>query len=102
MNIYHGGPPVLHTRRQRGSGFFSSLKRIALPIAKRLFKTAAPHIVGGIADVASGADVKETLKRRAANVGSDVLQDVAEQVHPSKRRRQSKTYINKSRTKKWK
>ena len=74
MEIYRGGLPVLHTRRQRGSGFLSALKRYVLPIAKR----ALPHITGAISDIASGDSVKDTLKRRAADAGSDALHGIAD------------------------
>ena len=74
---------MLGLNRQRGSGFLSSLKRFVIPLAKR----ALPHVVGAISDIASGGGVGESLKKRAADAGSDALHDIADRVAPSAKRR---------------
>lgn len=74
--VYQGGYPVLHSTRkygQRGSGFFSSLKKFVLPIAKKLL----PHAAGAVSDLVSGRSVKDTLKSRAADAGADVVEAAA-------------------------
>jgi len=75
--VFQGGYPVLHTRskQQRGSGFFSALKRFILPIARRLL----PHAAGAVSDLASGKSISDTLKNRAASAGADVIETAAGQ-----------------------
>ncbi len=107
MNTYRGGLPILHSRRQRGSGFLSVLKRFALPIAKKLFSHAAPQMFGAVTDIFSGGDVKDTLKRRATQVGSSLLRDVADTVSPPAKRRRAarpptkKKYKKPMKSKRW-
>ena len=76
-DVYQGGLPSLSGRRrgggQRGSGFFSTIKRFLFPIAKKLI----PHAAGAVSDLASGKSFKDTLKSRAANAGADVIEAAA-------------------------
>lgn len=78
MNVYTGGIPALNTRRQRGGGFFSALKRFLIPVAR----TALPHVVGAVGDVLSGQSVGDTLKSRGMSAGADVLHSVADTLLP--------------------
>lgn len=76
---YQGGLPVLHTRygpRQTGSGFFSSLKRFLIPIAK----TAFPHVAGAVGDLVSGKSAKEVLKSRGRSAGASLLRGVGDMI----------------------
>ena len=102
MDIFQGGMPVLHRNRQRGTGFFSTLKRILLPVAKRFL----PHVAGTIADIASGGDVGTAIKKRVAKVGTEILGDIVDKVGdygrstnsepPPKRRRKQPTPTRKN------
>lgn len=73
---YQGGMPSLHTRfapRQRGGGFFSSLKRFLLPLAK----TAMPHVAGAVGDLISGRGAVDILKSRGRAAGADIMERAA-------------------------
>ena len=64
-----GGFPVFSgSRRQRGGGFFGSLKNFFLPIAKKLGRSLFTQGVGLANDVAfdtmEGKNIKESLKER--------------------------------------
>ena len=68
---YQGGFPYLYTRggRQRGGGFFSSLKRFLIPMGRAVL----PSLVRGVGDVISGRPVVETLKKRGLEAGKSAL-----------------------------
>ena len=68
---YQGGLPYLYTRggRQRGGGFFSSLKRFLIPMGRAVL----PSLVRGVGDVISGRPVVETLKKRGLEAGKSAL-----------------------------
>jgi len=79
---YQGGMPSLRTRhgpRQRGSGFFSSLKRFLLPIAK----TALPHVAGAVGDLIGGRSAMETFKSRGRAAGADIIGKAADVIRES-------------------
>ena len=72
INSFQGGIPYLYTRSghgQRGSGFFSSLKRFLIPIGKAVL----PSVVGGVSDLVSGKSFGETAKKRGLAAGKDAL-----------------------------
>ena len=87
-SVYLGGLPVLHKnnngqrgrggskrfKQQRGKGFFSTLKRFLLPLAKRIL----PHAFGVAKDVAEGKPIASVLKSKAADVGAELLQEGAD------------------------
>ena len=77
---YQGGIPFLYTRAgargQRGSGFFSTLKRFLIPIGKAVL----PSVFSGVSDVLAGKSVRETLKRRGLEVGKKALGATVRQV----------------------
>ena len=77
---YQGGIPFLYTRAgargQRGSGFFSALKRFLIPIGKAVL----PSVFSGVSDVLAGKSVGETLKRRGLEVGKKALGATVRQV----------------------
>ena len=68
---YQGGLPYLYTRggRQRGGGFFSSLKRFLIPMGRAVL----PSLVRGVEDVMSGLPVVDTLKKRGLEAGKSAL-----------------------------
>ena len=68
---YQGGLPYLYTRggRQRGGGFFSSLKRFLIPMGRAVL----PSLVRGVGDVISGRPVVDTLKKRGLEAGKSAL-----------------------------
>ena len=61
----------LYTRggRQRGGGFFSSLKRFLIPMGRAVL----PSLVRGVGDVMSGRPVVDTLKKRGLEAGKSAL-----------------------------
>lgn len=100
-SVFRGGLPVLHKnqkgrgsiryRNLKGRGFFSSLKRFLLPLAKRLL----PHALNAVQNIAQGKPVADTLKVNAMDAGADLLEEVA-----SKGVEKMKSYANKKRTSK--
>jgi len=101
---FQGGLPPIRTRsRQHGTGFFSSLKRFIIPVAK----TILPHLFGGVSDVVTGkATPLQALKRRGANLAHDVVHQVVDpekDVHtppPAKRPKSHKSKWQQQQQKK--
>jgi len=88
MNTYQGGIPYSTTRigpYQRGSGFFSSMRRFLIPLAK----TALPHVARAVGDVVSGKTIGDTLKSRGAEAGKDMLHTLSEAMPPKKYKRKA-------------
>lgn len=104
MNSFQGGFPVI-TRRQRGSGFFSTLKRYLIPIGKAIL----PHAAGMVGDVLGGETIGTSLRKRGRSAAKDTLQSVAstafgneENAAPSTKRRKKAPPIKKKTTRpKW-
>ena len=78
---FRGGnfPVFAGARRQRGGSIFGSLKRLFMPIAKKVGKSLFSHGIGLAQDVmqdtSSGSSFKDSIKRRgksrAINFGKD-------------------------------
>ena len=68
---YQGGLSYLYSRggRQRGGGFFSSLKRFLIPMGRAVL----PSLVRCVGDVMSGRPVVDTLKKRGLEAGKSAL-----------------------------
>lgn len=79
MNFYTGGIPPLNSRRQRGAGFLSTLKRFLVPIAK----TVLPQVVGAVGDVLGGKSALDTLKSRGRAAGAGAMHSVADTLSPN-------------------
>lgn len=86
MNTYQGGIPISTTRYgpyQRGSGFFSSMRRFLTPLAK----TALPHLTRAIGDVVSGeSSVGQSIKTHGVEAGKDMLNTLADTVSGTSRK----------------
>lgn len=77
IDPYQGGMPLLYSRygpRQTGSGFFSSLKRFLIPIAK----STLPHLAGAVGDLVSGKSVMDVAKSRGRAAGASLLHNAAD------------------------
>ena len=77
---YQGGLMPLYTRGpiggQRGSGFFSSLKRFLIPIGKAVL----PSLFRGASDLISGRPLAETAKSRGLEAGKRAIGALANSV----------------------
>ena len=75
-NVYQGGLPILpyRRRRQRGSGFLSSIGRIAVPYLKSAGKTIAKTGLR-LAEVLSGEKPMnvDTLRDAALSTGASLV-----------------------------
>lgn len=72
--VYQGGLPAIRTRyRQRGSGFFSTLKRYALPLLRK----AAPIAGSAALQLLTGHKPKDVLFSSAKKAGSQILNTFA-------------------------
>ena len=75
--VYEGGLPAIRTRtRQRGSGFFSAIKRFALP----LIKNAVPIAGKAVSGIIRGDKPSDILINAAKDVGAEVGDTIKEKI----------------------
>ena len=75
--VYQGGLPAIRTRtRQRGSGFFSAIKRFALPLIKK----ALPHAGKAVKGLITGQKPSEILATAAKDVSAEVVDTIKDKI----------------------
>ena len=85
---FRGGafPVFSGSRRQRGGGFFGSIKNFFMPILKKLGKNLLSEATGLVGDVTKDTlmfrdprtSLKNNARKRLINVGKDAAQDTLE------------------------